>query len=144
VPAALARRVAAAEVLASVCDIVGLAQGSRFGVEEVARTYFALGSRFALDRLRRAAAALGRDDRWEAAAADGLIHDLFAHQGAMTRSVLAGAGDGAEAARAAWLVARGGLVARIDQLLAEIDAPSRPELPMLAVLTHHLRLLVDG
>jgi glutamate dehydrogenase len=146
VPADLARWVAAADVLASVCDIVGIARRSEFGIEEVARAYFALGSRFGLDALRRRASALGEDGRWQAAAAAALIQDLLAHQGAMTRSVLDEAPGGLSAADATdtWLDARRGLVERVDHTVAELAAAAAIDLPMLAVVNHQLRLLIDG
>jgi glutamate dehydrogenase len=112
----------------------------------VARAYFALGSRFGLDALRRRASALGEDGRWQAAAAAALIQDLLAHQGAMTRSVLDEAPGGLSAADATdtWLDARRGLVERVDHTVAELAAAAAIDLPMLAVVNHQLRLLIDG
>ena len=144
VPAELARWVASAEVLASVCDIVAIAGRVGLGMEAVARTYFDLGSRFGLDALRERAAAAADGDRWQAAAAEALIQDLFAHQSAMTARVLAaGGGAGADAARDAWLASRGQLVERVDAALGEVRAAPVADLAMLAVANHLLRLLID-
>ena len=161
VPAELARWVASAEVLASVCDVVEIAGRVELEVGEVARVYFGLGARFGLEELRGRAGKVGDEDRWQAAAAEALVQDLFAHQSAMTASVLANAGGargtaGATGAAAAagevatavasardtWLDSRRQLVERLDATLAEIRAAPTTDLAMLTVANHQLRLLI--
>ena len=119
--------------------------GSGWGSSEVARVYFGLGARFGLEELRgraAAGAAGADDDRWQAAAGEALIQDLFAHQSAMTASALTSGAAAAEA-RDAWLAARQPLVDRLDATLAEIRAaPAGDFAAMLTVANHQLRLLV--
>ena len=145
VPAELARWVASVEVLASVCEVVEIARRVGLGVGEVARVYFGLGARFGLEELRgraAAGAAGADDDRWQAAAGEALIQDLFAHQSAMTASALT-SGAAPAAARDAWLAAHQPLVDRLDATLAELRAaPASDFAAMLTVVNHQLRLLV--
>jgi len=145
VPRSLARFVASADVLGAVLDLVSLAQDGRFGVVEAARVYFQLGAQFRLDWLRDAAATVAQESPWLKQAGEALVADLVAHQGEITRRVLASAADGTspDEAAAAWLQAHHGLVEPVSLLLEELAAGPSLDLAMLTVATHKLRLLAE-
>jgi glutamate dehydrogenase len=128
VPEELAASVAAAEPLASACDLVELAQELDLGIEPLARTYFAVGARYQLPSLRRAAAA-GGDDAWQKSAGQALIHDLFRCQLTLAGHALrAGGPDRQDAGEGP-----------LDRVLAELQTRPRPDLAMLTVAVRHLR-----
>ena len=94
VPADLADEVAAMVPSYSAFDIVTVASASSRGVAETAAVYFALADRLQLGRLRDLIVALPREDRWAAMSRSALRDDLYAAHAALTRDVLAGAGNG--------------------------------------------------
>jgi len=142
VPEDLAREVARLEFLGSTLDIVEIAQGHDSDVAEVARIYFRVGARFQLEWMRVAAQALSTESHWTKSAVEALTEDLFGHQSALTRSVLAAAEKGGgEGALRRWLAEHRGAVARLDHLFADLKAAPSPDLAMFTVVNHHLRLL---
>jgi len=144
VPAALARFVAAIDVLGAVLDIVTLAEGRSVGPVDVARVYFLLGARFRFETLRATAQAITDADPWHKAAAEALSQDLAAHHAAITRAVLDHAEDGRDpqAATDGWLAANAARVEPADRTLADLAAASSVDYAMLTVANHQLRLLV--
>jgi glutamate dehydrogenase len=145
VPDALARRIADLALLAPACDIVRIARGVGRPVAEVAKAYFDIGSRFGFDWLRRAAERLPRDTAWDKLAVTAVIDDLFGHQGQLTQRVLEAAGNGvAEGVIDDWAESRRPLVARTEQLLAELQSTGSPDFAMLAVANRQLKTMVGG
>ncbi|HEX2253645.1 MAG TPA: NAD-glutamate dehydrogenase [Thermoanaerobaculia bacterium] len=145
VPGALSRFVASVDVLGAVLDIVSIAEGLGHGPVDVARVYFLLGSELKLDWLRTAAAGLVGEDPWHKAAAQSLIQDLIAHQGTITRNVLAFA-DGHDPRRAttAWAQARAARLEPVKRLLDELTHETPVDFARLAVANHQLRLLAGA
>ncbi|HEX5759937.1 MAG TPA: NAD-glutamate dehydrogenase [Thermoanaerobaculia bacterium] len=143
VPEELAWRVAALGYLAPILDIVRLASGAGLGVAQVARTYFSVGERFGFDWLRRAAAGLPTDNAWNKLAVSAIVDDLYGHQSALTGRVLAEMRNGAPPERLLeiWTERRRPQVARTEQLLAELQSISAPDLAMLAVANQQLKSL---
>ncbi len=145
VPEALAQRIAELAFLVPACDIVRIARGVERPVTEVAKSYFDIGERFGFDWLRRAAERLPRDTAWDKLAVTAVIDDLQGHQGQLTQRVLEATGNGAaEGAIDDWAVARRPLVARTEQLLAELQSTAAPDFAMLAVANRQLKTMVGG
>jgi glutamate dehydrogenase len=143
VPAPLATEAASLPMLASALDLARLARELGVPVAHAARGYFAIGERFGFDWLRHTAAALPADSAWDKQAVTAVVDDLYAHQAALTRTVLAGAPGSASVADALerWIGSRGALVERADGLLGELQAGDAPNLAMLAVANRGLKTL---
>ncbi|MBN9320051.1 MAG: NAD-glutamate dehydrogenase [Caulobacterales bacterium] len=105
-PDDLAQVVAALQPLTVTADLVDLAAGSSWPLENVARLYHQVGAAFAIDRLRAAAGAFAPGDSFERLAVRRLIEDLLAEQAQITGAIVKFAagpqgGDTAEHAREA-------------------------------------------
>jgi glutamate dehydrogenase len=141
----LARRIAGLALLAPACDIVRIAAGAGQPVRQAAKTYFDIGARFGFDWLRRAAGHLPTDTAWDKLAVTAVIDDLFGHQGELTQRVLETAGDGGTGGVIDdWAEARRPMVARTEQLLAELQSTGVPDFAMLAVANRQLKTMVGG
>jgi glutamate dehydrogenase len=133
VPPDVAMAAARLDFLTSSVDIVRLGTGSRLGVVEIARYFYAVGARFGLDALRAFARRLKAETTWQKLAIDALIEDFYTQQAELAaQAIAAGALD-------PWLEARGSTLARLDALLREIDAAPAPDLAMLTVAARTLR-----
>jgi glutamate dehydrogenase len=141
VPDDMAVRVASLPWLAPLCDIVRIAEESGVALTEVGRTYFRIGARFGFDWLRMAAGRISTDKSWNKLAVSAIVDDLFGQQAELTARVLTAAkkSGAAESALDAWIEARSPLVARAEQLLAELKAVGEPDLAMLAVANRALK-----
>ena len=130
-------------MLSTSCDVIRIAAAAKLPPEDTARVYFALGHRFRLDWLRRGANRLTPDSSWHKLAVEAIIDDLWSTQSALTVQVLArnGADDGAIDA---WAEAGKEPGARVERLLADLDAVGQVDLAMLAVANRELRSLVSG
>src|SRR5262249_11377152 len=112
----------------------------------VAKVYFPVGARFGLDWLREAAAALraATTQHWDKMALGAIVDDLYGHQFALTRAILA-AGEGAPHERIeAWSKQRAGVVAQAAKLIDDLRTAGTTDLAMLAVANRQLRALVGG
>ena len=145
IPEDLAWRAATLPLLGAALDVVRAARQDQRPVAQVARAYFAVGERFGFDWLRQAAAALPADSAWDKLAVTAVVDDLYAHQSALTHSVLGAGAKGASVPQAleAWTGGRGSQVAGADQLLAELQAGAKPTLAMLAVANRSLKSLAS-
>ncbi len=145
VPRELGLRVAGLEPLGAAFDVTRIARGRRHGVEDVGRIYFHLGSRFQLEWLRTRAQQMAEEGPWAKAAVDGLVEHFFAYQRELTRSVLENgdAESGDEDVLERWLRTRRSPVSRIDRILSELREVATPELSMLMVVDHQMRLLLE-
>jgi glutamate dehydrogenase len=144
-PEELARHAAQLSFLAPACDIVRLARMADLEVLEVGRAYFAIGARFGFDWLRRAAGHLPSDGAWDKLAVNAIVDDLYGSQSELTSRVVEeltelSAGDGAIEN---WAKQRRAQVVRSEQLLAELQAGTTPDLAMLAVANRQLRSMVS-
>jgi len=143
VPEELATRVASLALLSPACDIVRIADGAKIPVEQAGEAYFTIGSRFGFDWLRRAAGHLPTDTAWDKLAVTAIIDDLFGHQGELTSRVLSTSENGPSPDMIdEWSHARRPLIARAEQLIAELRASGNPDLAMLAVANRQLKSLV--
>jgi glutamate dehydrogenase len=134
VPEALALRVARLDFLLSAVDIVRLASGAQRDVVETGHRFFAIGSRFKLDALRVAARKLAADTQWQKLAAAALIEDFYAHQADLTARAMTGDGDFER-----WIGIHAADLARLDNLVHEIEGAGQPDLAMLTVANRALR-----
>jgi glutamate dehydrogenase len=159
VPKALAEQVARLPLLYAGCEVVRLAEVSHLKVEQAGALYFELGERFGFDWLRRQTARLSSDTAWDKLAITAIVDDLDASQYQAALSVLACAKEEGrlktlgkdkptkaqlEALLEPWIARRRPLVARKDQLLAELRAGGTPDLAMLAVANRQLKSVVDA
>ena len=140
-PMETARRVALLQSLAPACDIVRLARSGEWPGRPVAQIYFAIGARFGFNWLRRAALRLPTDSAWDKLAVNAIVDDLYGHQSELVRNVLANAGDRdlGPAEIEAWIDERRPMVARTEQLIAELQSIANPSLSMLAVANRQLK-----
>lgn len=146
VPEDLANQVASLPLLFPAGDIVSAAQQAKLPVEQAGKIYFAIGDRFGFDWLRRAARRLPSDSAWDKLAVTAIVDDLYGHQAALTSRVLDAVKGAVEAEEVihSWAGERRTIVARTEQLLAELNAAGNPDLAMLAVANRQLKSLVEG
>ncbi len=143
VPKELAARVASLGLVSPACDIVRISRTARIPVEQAGEAYFTIGARFGFDWLRRAAGHLPTDTAWDKLAVTAIIDDLFGHQGDLTSRVLSTTANGPSPEMIeGWSQARRPLIARAEQLIAELRASGNPDLAMLAVANRQLKSLV--
>ncbi|MHA1536660.1 MAG: NAD-glutamate dehydrogenase [Alphaproteobacteria bacterium] len=146
-PKALARKVAAFDVLAAAPDIVSLASGRIEEIEAVGKLYFALGARFGMDWLRAAAEGLKAGGYWQDLAATAMSENLYSHQFQLTQNILDAAGGEAAIAQGVievWIEARKPSIDRLNRLLDEIRGSDSIDISMLAVANRQLRALVSS
>ncbi|HEX2581053.1 MAG TPA: NAD-glutamate dehydrogenase [Dongiaceae bacterium] len=143
VPESLAGRVAALSFLVNGLDIARLAQESKHGVIDTARTYFLVGDQFQLDWLRKGARTLIGDSHWQRMAVFAIIEDMVSQQYALTSAALRN--DRGLTGQAALDELRGQRMAainRVEQLFAELKQAAKLELAMLAVANRAIRSLI--
>jgi glutamate dehydrogenase len=140
----LARRLALLPRLIGLAEIVRLAHTAKREAAAVAPVYFLVGARFGLDWLRESAGKLrgGTAQHWDKMALAAIVDDLYGHQFALARAVLAG-GEGIAAERIdAWAKQRGPVVAQTAKLIDDLRTAGTTDLAMLAVANRQLRALV--
>ncbi|HVS33867.1 MAG TPA: NAD-glutamate dehydrogenase [Thermoanaerobaculia bacterium] len=140
----LATRLALLPRLVGLAEIVRLANGMGGDPASVARVYFPVGGRFGLDWLRDAASNLrsATAQHWDRMALAAIVDDLYGHQFALTRAILA-SGEGEDRIEA-WAKERGALVAQAAKLVDDVRAAGTTDLAMLAVANRQLRALVGS
>lgn len=142
VPEEFARRLAGLSILPSACDIVRSGELCGVDITVAGRLYFIIGAELGFSWLRERAEAQTASGYWQRLAISAVIEELYAHQRELThRAIIDGNGAVAEDAYAAWSNKRREAVERTRLLLAELQAASEVDLPMLAVASRHLRAL---
>jgi len=139
VPREVAFAAARLDFLTSSVDVVRLAQGSKLGIVELARRFYAIGHRFRLDTLRLIARGLKAETSWQKLAVSALIEDFYAQQAELTQQSIA-----ASAELDRWLESRAAALAQIDALLRDIESSPAPDLAMLTVASRALRSAMAG
>jgi glutamate dehydrogenase len=143
VPAEIANRVAALDILFAALDVVEIAQDAKRPVETVAGVYFRLGSKLGLGWLRERVGKIVGDSHWHTLAKGAMRDDLAAVQRTLARNVLAGGeGDQATNLVGAWEGRSASPLDRASRLLGELRATGTPDLAMLSVALRELRNLV--
>ena len=122
------------DFLTSSVDVVRLALGSKLGIVDLARRFYAIGHRFRLDTLRLIARGLKAQTSWQKLAVNALIEDFYAQQAELTQQSIAQSAD-----LDRWLASRAAALAQIDALLRDIEASPTPDLAMLTVASRALR-----
>jgi glutamate dehydrogenase len=141
----LAARLALLPRLIALAEIVRLARALGQEPAAVAKLYFPVGARFGLEWLRDAAASLrgATAQHWDKMALAAIVDDLYGHQFALTRAILAADGAGPPAERIdAWAKPRAAVVAQTAKLIDDLRAAGTTDLAMLAVANRQLRALV--
>jgi glutamate dehydrogenase len=144
VPAALARRVAGAELAYAALDITDVSQVAGRSVACVAEVYFTLAARLSFSWLREQIGLLPGDSHWQTLARAALRDELAELLRSLTGVVL-GIKPGLEepdALIAAWEDGNRSALERSRQVLAELQAASSPDLAMLSVGLRELRNLL--
>ncbi len=144
-PADLAARIARFPALPAALDVVQLAAKGGYPVASVARLHASIASHFGFDWLRRSAGLLPSDSAWDKLAVTALLEDLEAEHVSLSRSILAmpDRPDDAHDAIAVWSQTRGPLIARTEQMLAELQAtPGHVDFQMLAVAARRIKAMI--
>ena len=144
VPADLAARIAALDLLPSSLDIAELAEAHKIEVERVGDVFCVIGDRLRLDWLYDRIVELPRADRWDALARNALREDVEAEHRAIADAVLRGAEPdaGAESAFDAWARAQQAAVDRALLVIQDITSRAVFDLATLSVALRELRSLV--
>ena len=168
VPAALAARVSALNVLSAGFDLTRISDICKVPLAQVGPVYFHLGHRLGIAWLRDSATRMPAANHWQKQAVAAIVDDLYALQADLSVRVISAATAAAEKAAAtaaaekppaeaapeapqepedpteAWLARRRQPVERIDQLVSELRALDHVDLSMLAVANRRLRGLMAG
>jgi len=140
VPAELAHRVAHAQALVAVLDIVEIGETVAQPIERVADVHAAIGDQLGLPRLRQLIAALPSDGYWEGRAKAALGDDLASLQQALTAEALR-LGEGADNTLETWAAHNAAPLERVQRLLGELAEVRNADLAMLSVALRELRNL---
>ena len=129
----------------SVLDIVELAEETDRPLEETAALYYAVSEKFRIDALLNRVADLPRQDRWDSLARGAMRDDLYGVLKALTRTVLASTQSDGGVGRAqleSWTTANAASLARVQQVLGNVDQLDAPGMGPLSVVLRALRGLV--
>jgi glutamate dehydrogenase len=143
VPAALALRVARLEPLYAALDIAEVSRATARPASSVAQVYFRLAARLRFSWLREQVGLLPTDSHWQALARTTLRDELGEKLRALVAVILKARPELAEADALiqAWASDHQGALARLQQMLTELQAASQPDLAMLLVALRELRNL---
>jgi glutamate dehydrogenase len=146
VPASLAKSVARLPVLASGCDVVGIARAAGTPALDVGRLYFAVGERFGIEWLRAEAERLRGESHWQKLAIQAMIEELYNHQSDLTAAILAEGsppGEAVDRVIDGWIEERQPAAERSQELLAELRTAGTLDHAMLAVANRRFRALLE-
>ena len=138
VPPDLAHRIAILGSLARHLDVLRLAEAARVDVADAGKTYVKAGRRFGIASLRALAAAVPAPDGWSRTAVDNLSDDLADHQERIARRILRTPHGIDE-----WIEHNREAIARLDQVVANLQTGGAPDLARLAVAERVLREMLD-
>ncbi len=143
VPEALARRVAALDVLYPAPDIVAIANEVRAKVEPVGAVYARLGEHFGLRWLRDQIDALPVDGMWHANARGSLRDELYEqHRALALRVMRARPKQDPEEAVEGWLAEHADDARRVSSMMTEMQRLTRLDFPTAVVAIRALEQLV--
>lgn len=146
VPEDLARHLARLTVLPAACDIVRAGEVCGVDGSVAGALYFRIGEELGFGWLRQRAEALNTTGYWQRLAVSAVIEELSANQRQVTQHALGTPGSAAapDQAIADWSNARQSAVDRTRALVAELQAATEVDLPMLAVASRQLRALAES
>ncbi|MDX6228149.1 MAG: glutamate dehydrogenase [Frankiales bacterium] len=144
IPAGLAARVAALDLMDAAPDIVTVARAAGRDVAEAAAAYFAVDALLDLDWVYRRVTELPRDGRWQALARAAARDDLYAAHAALTERVLADLpsitpGDAVRRVQKWADPDRQPELGRLRDMLAEIRSSGQADLAVVSVGLRELR-----
>jgi glutamate dehydrogenase len=144
VPAALARRVAGAELAYAALDITDVSQSAGRSVPCVAEIYFTLAARLNFSWLREQIGLLPGDSHWQTLARAALRDELAELLRSLTAVVLGikPGVDEPDVLISTWEENNRSALERSRQVLSELQAATSPDLAMLSVAIRELRNLV--
>ncbi len=144
VPAALAHDVSSVLFRFQLLDVITVASRVEEHPEETASLYFTVTERFGVDRLLTRISTLPRVGRWQTLARLAVRSDLYAAAAALTLQVAreTPAGEAAAERLGTWEQLRGTELARVQQVLSEIDALESHDLATLSVALRAIRTLL--
>ena len=143
VPAPTAAAIAYADVIFAALDIIDSAQEVQRPVPLAAAVYFGLGGSLELRRVALQIGSLPADNHWQASARAAMRDDLALLQRQLSCGVLAASPQLSDAAAllAAWRSQNDKALARLAEVMADLEAAREADLAMLSVLLRELRLL---
>jgi glutamate dehydrogenase len=143
VPAELASRIAALDLLPDALDVTELAAARGLRVERVAEFFAVVGDRLRLDWLHDRIVELPRADRWDALARNALREDVAAEHRAVVDAVMhsAGSDTDAESAFADWAAGQQAAIDHMHAILEDIATHGLFDLATLSVALRELRAL---
>jgi glutamate dehydrogenase len=124
-------------LLASVPEIVLLANAQAIPAAAAAGPYFALGGHVGLDRLRAMAAKIPTADHWDRLALRRIVDDLYTAQRLLAADALKHDSGGVEA----WGMRRGNEIGRVRSFLDELEAGGEPSIAKLALANSQIQKL---
>jgi glutamate dehydrogenase len=144
VPDDLAHDVSSVLFRFQLLDVITVASRAEESPEEMAALYFTVTERFGVDRLLSRISTLPRVGRWQTLARLAVRSDLYAAAASLTLQVAreTPAGDPATERVAGWEQLRGTELARVTQVLSEIDALESHDLATLSVALRAIRTLL--
>jgi glutamate dehydrogenase len=143
-PADLAAAVSSVLNRFQLLDVVAVASKLGQPPDDIAALYFTVTEQFGVDRLLTRITALPRLGRWQTLARLAIRFDLYAAAAALTQQVARETpGDAPAAERlAAWEQMRVVELARVKQILSEIDSLESHDLATLSVALRAIRTLL--
>jgi glutamate dehydrogenase len=144
VPDDLAHDVSSVLFRFQLLDVITVAARVEESPEEIAALYFTVTERFGVDLLLSRISNLPRVGRWQTLARLAVRSDLYAAAASLTLQVARETPAGALAADrlAAWEELRGTELARVRQVLSDIDALESHDLATLSVALRAIRTLL--
>ncbi len=131
-PKTLAAKIVNLDTLASACDIVHVAGGSKLPIRTLGEVYYRLGTRLRLDWLREQAMMLWSHSYWDNLSVQTMLEALFDHQMRLTAEVTR-AGNKKADAMEAWEKENTKALERYDSFLNDLAKQEKISLPMLTV-----------
>jgi glutamate dehydrogenase len=153
-PDTLAHNISLMPILGSACDIIRISNDQKAQIPLTAKIYFEIGEYFHLDWMRQQGRYLHPDDRWSAAALEGMIDNLYSCQAGITIRILK---DMAKELAAfseeqvfttsilkQWLDVHGAQAQALEPLFNDMRKTANVDLPVLVIAEQRLRNLYGG
>ena len=145
VPEDLAADVSSVLYRFQLLDVISVAVRAGEDAESVARLYYSVTERFGIDQLLTRISGLPRVGRWQTLARLAIRSDVYSAAAGLTLQIAreTPAAEPAGERIAAWEDLRGGELARVKQILSEIDALDSHDLASLSVALRGIRTLLS-
>ena len=137
VPESLAQFMGSLEHVASLFDMIQIARESELPTSTISPLYNRLGDRLGLARLRALATSIPTNSYWDRAAIQGLVSDLYQEQRRLTTLIAKAQPLSVEA----WLAKNAEILARYDQLMADLSTGEAIDVPKLIVALTHVKIV---